>query len=88
MTRTQPWTAKISGCNVDGFDRGVRIALGALLLGWAAFGDSDARAWGLAGFWPLLTGLTRLCPMYLPFRVSSCRWRHFGGAERHSPPEP
>ncbi len=60
-------------CNVDGFERGVRIAAGALLVAWALFGESPARAWGLLGLWPLWTGLLRWCPFYLPFRVSTCR---------------
>ena len=60
-------------CNVDGFERGVRIAAGLLLIGWTLFGESTARAWGMLGLWPLWTGLFRWCPFYLPFHVSTCR---------------
>ncbi len=60
-------------CNVDGFERGVRIAAGALLVAWALAGESDMRFWGLGGLFPLITGLLRWCPAYLPFGIGTCR---------------
>ena len=71
-------------CNVDGFERGVRIAAGALLLGWAAFGESELRSWGLLGLWPLWTGLVRWCPAYLPFGLSTCHDGTTGRGARRS----
>jgi len=59
--------------NVGGADRAVRIVVGLVLLGWAAFGEGDARWWGLLGLIPLGTGLLRFCPMYLPFGLKTCR---------------
>lgn len=56
--------------NVGGVDRVLRIALGALLIVLAAL--NIVGAWGYIGIAPLLTGLFRLCPVYLPFGWSSC----------------
>jgi len=60
-------------CNVDGFERGVRIAAGLLLIAWALFGDSEERVWGWLGTLPVVTGLLRWCPTYLPFGLSTCQ---------------
>ena len=59
--------------NVGGVDRVVRIVAGLVLLAWAAFGEGDARWWGLIGVVPLATGLLRWCPVYLPFGIKTCR---------------
>ena len=58
--------------NVGGIDRIVRIAIGISLLLAAAFIESPLRWWGLIGIVPLLTGVFRFCPAYLPFGLSSC----------------
>lgn len=47
--------------NVGGFDKGVRIAIGALLIAWAAVGGP---AWAWIGVVPLATGLFNFCPLY------------------------
>ena len=57
--------------NVGAIDRGVRIVVGVGLLAWVAFGQGDARWWGLLGVVPLATGLLRWCPLYLPFGLRS-----------------
>ena len=59
--------------NVGAVDRTVRIVVGLALLGWTAFGQVDARWWGLIGLVFLATGLLRRCPAYLPFGVNTCR---------------
>jgi len=59
--------------NVGGADRAVRIIVGLVLLAWAAFGEGDARWWGLLGLIPLGTGLLRWCPLYLPFGLKTFR---------------
>ncbi len=64
-------------CEVDGFERGVRIGLGACLLLWALFDEGEARLWGYLGLWPLVTGLVRFCPVCLPLRLAT-RGTHSG----------
>jgi hypothetical protein len=58
--------------NVGGIDRTLRIAVGIALLLAVVFVDGPLRWWGLAGILPLLTGLFRFCPAYLPFGASTC----------------
>lgn len=70
-------------CNVDGFDRGVRIGAGALLLAWALFDDLGSPLLGFVGLFPLLTGALGWCPSYLPLGWSTCRHARRDGA-RHS----
>lgn len=48
--------------NEAAWDRGVRIVLGLVLLGLAAWGPKTA--WGLLGFIPLATGVAGACPLY------------------------
>jgi hypothetical protein len=59
--------------NVGGADRLVRIVVGVLLLAWFALGENDARWWGLLGLIPLVTGVVRWCPLYVPFGLKTCR---------------
>lgn len=56
--------------NVGGFDRILRIAAGALLIVLAAL--NVIGVWGYIGIVPVLTGLFRFCPVYLPFGISTC----------------
>ena len=58
--------------NVGGIDRGARIVIGLALLAWTAFGQGDARWWGMIGLVPLATGFLRWCPAYLPFGIKTC----------------
>lgn len=57
--------------NVGGIDRLLRIAVGLALIALAVTGVWSP--WGYIGVVPLLTGIVRFCPAYLPFGVSSCR---------------
>ncbi len=56
--------------NVGGIDRGLRILLGIAVIAAGIFYQSY---WGALGLVPLLTGLVRWCPVYLPFGLSTCR---------------
>ena len=56
--------------NVGGIDRILRIAVGALLIVLAAL--NVIGAWGYIGIVPILTGLFRFCPVYMPFGISTC----------------
>ncbi len=56
--------------NVGGIDRIVRIAVGALLIVLALL--NVIGAWGYIGILPVLTGVFRFCPAYLPFGWSTC----------------
>ncbi len=55
--------------NVGGFDRILRIITGLIFLGAGYYLKSW---WGLAGILPIMTGLFRFCPAYLPLGVSTC----------------
>ena len=55
--------------NVGGLDRIVRIVIGVVILGAGCYYKSW---WGLVGLLPLLTGIVRFCPAYLPFGLSTC----------------
>jgi hypothetical protein len=57
--------------NVGGIDRVARIGVGIALLLAVAVVEGPARWWGLIGILPLLTGVFRFCPAYLPFGLSS-----------------
>lgn len=56
--------------NVGSVDRVIRIVLGLVIL---AAGYYYKNWWGLIGLLPLLTGLFRFCPGYLPFGISTCK---------------
>ena len=57
--------------NVGGIDRIARIAAGVTLVGLAATGV--VGVWGYIGIVPIFTGVTRWCPAYLPFGLSTCK---------------
>lgn len=62
----------MSYMNEAGWDRILRVVLGAVLL-YLGWGGVVTGGWGLAlkivGFLPLLTGLTGFCPAYALLRV-------------------
>lgn len=60
-------------CNVDGFDRGLRIGIGLLVLAWTLADGLGLRTWGVGGLALLLTGLLQWCPAYVPVGFSTCR---------------
>ncbi len=60
--------------NVGGFDRILRIAIGALLIVLAAL--NVIGLWGYIGIVPVLTGLFRFCPAYPLLGLSTCPMRN------------
>jgi hypothetical protein len=63
--------------NVGAWDRGIRIAVGVLLLSLVFVGPQTL--WGLVGLVPLITGLARFCPAYGIAGVNTCG---LGGSQR------
>jgi len=55
-------------CNVGNTDRLLRIIIGLVIL---VLGYIYSNWWGLVGLIPLLTGLFRWCPGYLPFKINT-----------------
>lgn len=56
--------------NVGGFDKWVRVVVGALLIAWALIGGP---VWAWLGVVPLATGLFSFCPLYRLLGVNTCR---------------
>lgn len=56
--------------NVGGVDRTVRIVAGLAII---AAGVAFKSWWGAVGALPLLTGVVRWCPAYLPFGISTSK---------------
>ncbi len=57
--------------NVGSTDRILRIVVGLILIVATLLGY--VGAWGWIGIVPLLTGVFRFCPAYLPFGLSTCK---------------
>lgn len=57
--------------NVGNVDRALRIIVGLVLIALVFVGPQTP--WGWLGLIPLTTGLTRRCPAYSPFGISTCR---------------
>ena len=55
--------------NVGSIDRTLRIIAGLAMLTTGYFFKSW---WGLIGIVPILTGIVRFCPAYLPIGLSTC----------------
>jgi hypothetical protein len=60
----------MAGRNVGGLDQTVRLAVGTALVMMWIFGPLGW--WGVLGFLPLVTGLTRVCPVYPLFGLNTC----------------
>lgn len=56
--------------NVGTVDKVIRIVIGLVVLG---LGYTQGAWWGWIGLVPLLTGLIGWCPLYCPFKCSSCK---------------
>lgn len=56
--------------NVGGNDKILRIILGVVII---LLGMYFQTWWGVIGIIPLLTGLTKRCPLYMPFGISTCK---------------
>lgn len=55
--------------NVGGADRMLRVIAGVIIIGMGIYYGSW---WGLVGLVPLLTGITRFCPLYSMIGINSC----------------
>ncbi len=55
-------------CNVGKVDRAARIVVG---LGIIAAGFALNSWWGAVGLIPLITGLAKWCPLYVPLKIST-----------------
>lgn len=55
--------------NVGSADRMIRIVLGLAII---VVGIVMKSWWGAIGLLPLLTGVLRCCPAYMPFGLSTC----------------
>lgn len=56
--------------NVGGIDRGLRVAVGLVLIGLTL--TNVIGIWGWIGLVPLATGLFRFCPAYTLLGINSC----------------
>lgn len=56
--------------NIGSIDRAIRIVVGLALI--AATLTGAIGPWGWLGLIPLVTGVFRFCPVYLPFGVRTC----------------
>ena len=57
-------------CNVGKTDKVIRIIIG---LSIGAAGIYFKSWWGLVGIIPVFTALVSWCPLYFPFRMSTCK---------------
>jgi hypothetical protein len=57
--------------NMGGVDRGLRIAIGVLLIISAAVGALGA--WAYVGIVPIVTGLIGNCPAYSIVGIKTCK---------------
>jgi hypothetical protein len=55
-------------CNIGKTDRVLRIVSGLAIIGW---GIVTQNIWGAVGVVPLLTGVIRWCPAYVPLKIST-----------------
>ena len=55
--------------NIGKMDMGMRLLVGAGLIGWAATGGP---VWAWIGVVPLATGLVRFCPIYPLLGINTC----------------
>jgi len=63
--------SKILPNNESPLERGVRVALGLVLLTLVFVGPHSL--WGLLGVVPLMTGLLGSCPAYTLLGISTCK---------------
>lgn len=78
-------------CNVGKTDRQIRIIAGAIIIGTGIMFNSW---WGAIGLLPLVTGIMRWCPAYMPFGLKTgCADKEMtkccgGGCHSKDPPQP
>ncbi len=56
-------------CNVGKADRTIRVILGLAII---AVGVYFQSWWGAIGIIPLFTAAIGWCPLYAPFKISTC----------------
>ena len=56
--------------NVGTVDRVIRVVLGLAIIGAGVYYQSW---WGVIGIVPLATAAIGWCPVYLPFKMSTCK---------------
>lgn len=59
--------------NIGTVDSVVRIVLGLAVLSLLFVLDGSLRYIGLLGVVFLVTGFVKVCPLYMPFGLSTCR---------------
>ncbi len=59
------------GRNIGALDQTLRLAVGTALVMMWIFGPLGW--WGILGFYPLVTGITGVCPVYPLVGVSTCK---------------
>ena len=57
--------------NIHPIERGIRVAVGLLLMSLALWGPSSL--WFLLGIIPVATGLSGWCPLYAMLGISTCK---------------
>ena len=57
-------------CNVGTTDRVIRVILG---IGIILIGIYFKSWWGAVGVIPIFTAAIGWCPLYLPFKISTCK---------------
>lgn len=57
-------------CNVGGIDRILRIIIGLIIIALGIYFESFL---GLIGLIPLFTAIFKICPLYLPLKLSTCK---------------
>jgi hypothetical protein len=57
--------------NIGNIDRTVRIVAGFAILSLFFVLPVSLRWWAVVGLLPLVTGLVRWCPAYVPFRITT-----------------
>ena len=57
-------------CNIGSVDRLIRIILGLVI---AILGVVFESWWGLIGVVLLATALFKICPLYIPFKISTIK---------------
>lgn len=56
--------------NIGGTDKTLRVIAGIIIIGLGAYYGSW---WGVVGLIPLITGLTRFCPLYTVLGMNTCK---------------
>lgn len=63
-------------CNIGKKDRLIRIIIGLLILipHYIYYAVTDYYCvWANLGYLPLITGLFRWCPVYIPFKINTSK---------------